>query len=341
MPRMFTHRTATRDKTPLLIGLVGPSGTGKTYSALRLATGFQRVNPGKIFVIDTEAGRSLQYADKFKFEHVPFGAPFAPFDYIDVIKYCVDNGAENIIIDSTSHVWEGPGGVLEIQAGELLRLGPKLQGLSWNLPKSQHRRLINTILQFNCNVIFCFRSKEKLNWDVKPPKPLGYMAIGGDDWMFEMTAQCLLLPGSRGVPIWKSALPGEEATIKLPEQFEATFANNPQLTEDIGEALARWAAGSTVLAAKTAAELLKEYQACSEPSEFRRLEEIRKVSWPKIAPGDKAGVKQASENCSKRIEDAAKAPAVVPAPEEDEADEGDVAADDFVETPNPAAAAAS
>ena len=332
-PRTFTHRAATRDKTPLLISLVGPSGTGKTYSALRLAKGFQRVNPGKIFLIDTEAGRSLQYADEFDFEHVPFGAPFGPLDYLSVVKFCVDEGATNIIIDSMSHVWEGPGGVLEIQASELERLGSKLQGLTWNKPKSEHRRLINTILQFNCNVIFCFRSKEKLDWDKKPPKPLGYMAIGGADWMFEMTAQCLLLPGSRGVPAWKSAKEGEQETIKLPKQFEETFANSPQLSEDIGEQLAKWAAGSSVLPTKTAAELLKEYAACSEPSEFRRLEEIRKVSWPKLTgTGERPAVKAASEACAKKIEDAAKAPAVIPRPEDEE--EGNE--EPFTETPTPA-----
>jgi hypothetical protein len=101
---------ATRDKTPLLVGIVGSSSSGKTFSALRLATGFQRVNPGEIFVIDTEAGRALQYADDFKFVHVPFGAPFGPLDYLDVIKYCVENGASNIVIDSMSHEHEGPGG---------------------------------------------------------------------------------------------------------------------------------------------------------------------------------------------------------------------------------------
>lgn len=318
MTRNFTHRLATRDKTPLLVGLVGPSGSGKTFSALRLATGFQRVTPGEIFVIDTEAGRALQYADDFKFVHVPFGAPFGPLDYLDVIKYCVDNGATNIVIDSMSHEHEGPGGVLEIQAGELLRLGPKLQGLSWNKPKSEHRRLINTILQFNCNFIFCFRAKEKLDWDSKPPKPLGFMAIGGGEWMYEMTAQCLLLPGSKGVPAWKSDMPGEVETIKLPKQFEQTFASIPQLSEDVGGQMAKWAAGTSATPRMTAVDLTKEYAACSEPSEFRRLEEIRKVSWSTIATGDKPGVKSASERCAKKIEDAARAPEVTPAKDDDE-----------------------
>ncbi len=318
MTRNFTHRLATRDKTPLLVGIVGPSSSGKTFSALRLATGFQRVNPGAIFVIDTEAGRALQYADEFKFEHVPFGAPFGPLDYLDVIKYCVAEGATNIVIDSMSHEHEGPGGVLEIQAAEFVRLGPKLQGLSWNKPKSEHRRLINTILQFNCNFIFCFRAKEKLNWDIKPPKPLGFMAIGGGEWMFEMTTQCLLLPQSNGVPAWTSTMDGEKETIKRPKQFLGVLGEPTQLSEDIGEAMAKWAAGSSGTPQKTATELLVEYAACSEPSEFRRLENIRKVSWTAIAPSDKAKVKAAGELAAKRIEDAAKALEPVP-PVNDEA----------------------
>lgn len=308
MVRSFTHRIATRDKTPLLVGIVGPSSSGKTYSALRLATGFQRVNPGEIFVIDTEAGRALQYADRFRFAHVPFGAPFGPLDYLEVIKYCVDNGATNIVIDSMSHEHEGPGGVLEIQAAEFQRLGPKLQGLSWNKPKSEHRRLINTILQLNCNFIFCFRAKEKLDWDSKPPKPLGFMAIGGGEWMFEMTAQCLLMPMSSGVPVWKSDRPGEQETIKLPRQFVELFGASPQLTEDIGEAMAKWAAGASSAPKMSAAKLIAEYAACSEPSEFRRLEEARKVSWSSISKDDKPSVKAASDQAAKRIEDAAKAP---------------------------------
>lgn len=326
MARNFTHRLATRDKTPLLVGIVGPSSSGKTYSALRLATGFQRVNPGEIFVIDTEAGRALQYAERFRFVHVPFGAPFGPLDYLDVIKYCVDNGATNIVIDSMSHEHEGPGGVLEMHAAEHARLGGggKNQMIAWAKPKSEHRRLINTILQFNCNFIFCFRAKEKLKMvPGKNPEPLGFMAIGGGEWMYEMTAQCLLLPMSRGVPTWKSDLPGERETIKLPEQFAKMFDGSPQLTEDVGEAMAKWAAGASITPKMTAAQLLKEYAACSEPSEFRRLEEVRRVSWSSIATTDKAAVKAASEQCAKKIEDAAKVPEPQPAAPDD---------DDFVET---------
>ena len=39
MPRTFTDSNAIRGATPLLIALVGPSSSGKTFSALELATG--------------------------------------------------------------------------------------------------------------------------------------------------------------------------------------------------------------------------------------------------------------------------------------------------------------
>jgi ABC-type sulfate/molybdate transport systems ATPase subunit len=76
MSRTFTDSPAVRESVPLLVGLMGASGSGKTYSALRIATGMQRVAGGEIFVIDTESKRSLHYADTFKFRHVPFDAPF-------------------------------------------------------------------------------------------------------------------------------------------------------------------------------------------------------------------------------------------------------------------------
>jgi len=315
MTRNFTHRRATRDKTPLLVGLVGSSSSGKTKSALRLARGFQRVTNGKIFVVDTEAGRSLQYADEFEFEHVPFGAPFGPLDYLDVIKYCIDNGATTIVGDSMSHEHEGPGGILEMHGVEHARLGGSkgTQMLAWNKPKSEHRRMLNTILQFNCNFIFCFRAKEKLKLERgKDPVSLGFMPIGDPSWTYEMTMQCLLMPGSKGVPTWKSEKAGEAEIIKLPGFFENTFATAPQLSEDIGETLAKWAAGAAPAAKMTAAQMIAEYTACSEPSELRRLEEICRVSWSSVASADKPKVKAAIEQAKKRIEDAAKAPDVEP-----------------------------
>lgn len=322
--RTFDDRPAVREKTPVLVGLVGPSSSGKTYSALRLATGFQRVAGGEIFVIDTEARRSLHYAEKFKFRHVAFGAPFSPLDYLDAIQHCVKKGAGTIVVDSFSHEHEGPGGVLEMHEDELDKLAGqnydkrnKLTFLAWAKPKAQRRRLINTILQLQCNFIFCFRAKPKLKLQTgKEPVELGYQAIAGEEFIYELTLKCLLMPGANGVPTWQSDMVGEKAMIKLPEQFRALFTKQPppQLTEDIGVTLATWGAGSTpTIAVTTPADLIARYVACTDAATFRTLEQERAALWKVLPKGDKAKaeVKAAADEAAKRV-DGAPAPTTEP-----------------------------
>lgn len=245
MTRTFIDVPAKREAVPLMLGLMGPSGSGKTFSALRLATGMQKVSGGDIFVIDTEARRSLHYAKRFKFRHVEFGAPFASLDYLAAIQHCVAQGAKQIIVDSMSHEHEGPGGLLEQHAAEVERRGgsEKHNFAAWREPKAKRQRLINTLLQLPCNFIFCFRAKEK----AKPARgelvDLGWMPIAGEEFLYEMTLNALLLPNSGGVPTWQSAMPGERAMIKLPEQFRGLAAKSKPLDEDTGTKLAQWAAG--------------------------------------------------------------------------------------------------
>jgi energy-coupling factor transporter ATP-binding protein EcfA2 len=250
--RVFEDRPAVREKVPLLLGLVGPSGGGKTYSALRLASGIQRVSGGEIWCVDTEANRSKHYAERFKFRHVPFVAPFGPLDYLAAIEHCLKKGAGIIIVDSMSHEHEGPGGVLESHELETTRLAAewkkerdKVQMTAWAKPKAERRRLINSVIQMPCHFLFCFRAKNKLKIEKgKEPIHMGYMPIAGEEFVFEMTMNTLLLPGANGVPTWHSDEIGERQMIKLPEQFKHLFAEEKPLSEDHGEALAKWAAGA-------------------------------------------------------------------------------------------------
>lgn len=262
--RTFEDSPAVRKSVPLLIGLNGPSSSGKTFSALRLATGIQRVASGEIWYIDTEASRSLHYADKFKFRHVPFGAPFGPSDYLAAIQHCVSKGAKTIVIDSASHLHEGPGGVLEMHEQELQRLGggQAVNFLAWAKPKAELRRFINSVLQMHVNLIFCFRAKEKLKIEKgKDPKALGFMPIASEEFMYEMTLNVLLYPSSGGVPTWKSGEIGENAVIKLPEQFRKVFSAESPLDEETGEKLARWAAGGEAPKASVDPALAKDRDA--------------------------------------------------------------------------------
>src|SRR6185436_12769992 len=69
------------------------------------------------------------------------------------------------------------------------------------------------------------------------------MPICGDEFAFEMTANCLLLPRANGVPTWASDEPGERVMMKLPIQFQTILSEPQPLSETIGEQLAQWAAG--------------------------------------------------------------------------------------------------
>lgn len=311
--RTFEDKPATRERTPLMLGLCGPSSSGKTFSALRIAAGIQRVSGGETYVIDTEARRALHYADRFKFRHVPFGAPFSPLDYLSAIEHCVRKGAKQIVVDSMSHEHEGPGGLLEMHAAETERLAKawrcsedKAKMSAWQKPKADRRRLINSMLQMECNFILCFRSKPKMKVvRGKDPEQLGYMPIAGDDFVYEMVMKFLLMPGSNGFPTLSSDFEGETAMIKIPAQFRQMFdpQQPKQLSEDIGQAMAVWAAGDAAPPVVTADELKRGLAACSDPATLRTLTESSRVSWSKLGKDDRVSVTRAIEAAKARVEE--------------------------------------
>ena len=118
----FKVQQATREKIYTKIALMSPSGGGKTYSALRLATGMAKElekttgKPAKIVMGNTEGSRGKYYANEFKYDIVDLIAPHHPEMYVDFINWAVAQGYDILILDSSSHEWEGKGGCLELQA---------------------------------------------------------------------------------------------------------------------------------------------------------------------------------------------------------------------------------
>jgi len=291
--RTFEDLAAVRTAVPLLVGLSGPSGGGKTFSALRLATGIQRVTGGDIYVIDTEARRALHYADDFRFRHLAFEAPFGPLDYLAAIRHCAAKGAKIIVVDSMSHEHDGAGGVLEMHTAECDRLAKewktsvdKVKMSGWAKPKQERRQMISAILQLPINWIFCFRAKEKIK--VKgggKPEPQGFMPIAGEEFIFEMTMTALLLPGANGVPTWQSNEIGEKLMIKLPRQFrDLMLGQKGPLDESVGQQLAEWAAGAPQAAPPDVDTLIVRYQAGEDvradvKAAWRRLSKTDRDRW--------------------------------------------------------------
>lgn len=251
--RTWSASDAVRGVRNLLLGMMGPTGTGKTFSALRVATGIQRVFGGDIYFVDTESGRALDYASDFKFKHVPFSAPFSPLDYLECLAWVHAQKPGVVIVDSMSHEHDGPGGVLEEKEAEWEKMAgnPARDFSAWAKPKGKRRRLINAVVQSNGHHIFCFRAKNKTTLPErgsgqKELVSLGWMPIGGEEFVYEMKVNFLFPPLADGVPTWLNLSPAQESFLKAAPKWARDLLANPrQLDEDIGEAMARWAAGGS------------------------------------------------------------------------------------------------
>lgn len=298
MIRTFTDKPAKRERVPMLVGLVGCSGSGKTYSALRLATGMQRATGGEIFFIDTEHRRALGYADDFSFRHTDMREPFSSLDYMAAVEHCSNKGAGVLIIDSMSHEHESPGGYLDFHESELDRLAGddlrkrnKMSIPAWAKPSAARRKLINAVLQMGVNAVFCFRAKEKIKIVTgKDPIKLGWQPIAGSEFIYEMTANCLFYPGAEGVPNWSPDTVGERAILKRPGNLAHVFKDGQPLSEETGEALAKWAAGEDHGSSKPGEaaspdnpqidKAVSDFQACLTPADLAATRQRwGKIEW--------------------------------------------------------------
>jgi hypothetical protein len=151
-------KQAQRHQVKLRIGLTGPSGFGKTYSALLLAYGMTN-DWKKIALIDTENSSASLYSHLGDFNVLSLEEPFSPERYIKAIKVCEESDMEIIIIDSISAEWQGKGGILEIQE----QLGGRFQ--DWAKVTPRHNSFIDAIIQSKCHVIITTRSKVDYSLD--------------------------------------------------------------------------------------------------------------------------------------------------------------------------------
>lgn len=148
-------KKATRQQAKLRIWLSGPSGSWKTYSALQIAY-WLCGDWQKIALIDTENWSGELYSHLWDYNVLTLTAPFSPERYIEAIKTCENAGIEVIIIDSITHEWDWPGGIIEISNN--------MQGNSftnwWKLTP-RHNAFINAILQSTCHILTTVRRKQE------------------------------------------------------------------------------------------------------------------------------------------------------------------------------------
>ena len=160
----FKVQKAVREKIAVKIALMGPSGSGKSYSALRLATGMREEmkktgtdvgTNGRILFANTEGSRGRYYANEFDYDIVDLVPPYAPEQFTELINYAVEEKYAILIIDSTSAEWEGKGGCLELQQ----QAGGRYQ--DWKLITPRHDKFIDTMQYSPIHIIATMKGTDQ------------------------------------------------------------------------------------------------------------------------------------------------------------------------------------
>lgn len=241
----YQFRRAVRENVPLLIGLAGASGSGKTFTAMTLAKGMSGDRP--FAVIDTEAGRAKHYAEMFTFDHADIHSPFKPETYLAAINAADKAQYPVIVVDSMSHEWSGEGGILDWQEEEWAKNNHAdwARMSSWIKPKQGHKAMVSKLLQVRAHVILCFRAEPKIEMgkddkgktvvmEKKGPGGFkGWLPICEKNLPYELTASFLFM----------AEKPGEPLAMKLPAQLAPFFPAEHQVTAESGRQLAEWARG--------------------------------------------------------------------------------------------------
>lgn len=257
---------AQRKKAKLRLGITGPSGAGKTWGALKIASGLG----GSIAVIDTERGSASLYTHLTEFDVLELNPPYTPERFIEAIRAAEAAQYETLIIDSITHEWSGVGGCLEL-VDQIA--AAKYRGNSWsawNDITPRHRALLDAILRSRCHIIVTMRSKTETaqteeNGRKKVVK-LGMKAEQRDGFEYEMTTVLDLTHEQH------FALASKDRT--------GLFRGDPKpITEATGEMLRDWlesGAEPAPSAFELAGGLLRDARSGSE---FKETWEKNKDGW--------------------------------------------------------------
>lgn len=179
----FTKATKTQSRAR--IAFVGPAGSGKTYSALRVAKGL--AGDGRVAVICAERGSAGKYADEFDFDMLTLES-FSPDTYVEAIHVAEKGGYAVLIIDGLSPAWSGKGGALELvdQAAKRAK-GNSYAG--WRDVTPKHNAMVDAILASPCHIIATLRSKTEYVLEERNgkqvPRKVGMAPIQRDGLEYE------------------------------------------------------------------------------------------------------------------------------------------------------------
>lgn len=173
---MSKFRKATRQKVKACIMIEGLAGTGKSGLALAIAHALANKEWDKVFAIDAE-NQSLDLFEQHKLHTgEPVGAfnkadidavqGYAPSKYDTLRQEAIEAGAEVLIIDSMSHMWNREGGLLD-RVSALSKSASGRDFNAWQTPEIvKEKTLIFDLLRSNkVHTISTVRNKEKFSME--------------------------------------------------------------------------------------------------------------------------------------------------------------------------------
>lgn len=247
---MVGFQKAVRENIWVKVLKIASSGGGKTYSSLRMATGFAEElskltgKKERIAYIDTESRRSAYYADKFDFDMLEIKAPFTPEKYVDAIEMALQGGYKVLVLDSMTHEWSGKGGCLEIHS--------KIPGNSytaWGKVTPRHEAFLDKIIESPIHIFATVRGEDKyvleeVNGKQTPRKiPVGYSQRKDTEYLF--TVSFMLEQDSH-------------IATSVKDNTHIFEDKNDVLTEDHGKQLCKWANSGDVDSKREQLEKEKE-----------------------------------------------------------------------------------
>lgn len=159
--QQLSFKPAEKSESLLRLAIFGPSGAGKTKSALRLANGLAQAIEGKIGALDTERGSMKKYADEFHFDVLELEDRTVA-GYTKALILAAQMGYQVLVVDSLTHAWK-----------ELLQKVDKLAQqkyggntwAAWSEGTPEQNDFIDALLRFPGHIVVTMRSKTE--WQIE------------------------------------------------------------------------------------------------------------------------------------------------------------------------------
>jgi len=285
----MSFKSAKNYERKLRMALAGTPKSGKTWTALTIAHALAGPN-GRVAVIDTENASAAKYAEFFPPFDVSDLEKYNPDEYVKEILEAERLGYDILIIDSLSHAWNGPGGLLEYK-DQLANSGKAgMNGYTaWSQATPKHTRLMHTITHSKMHIIVTMRSKVEYVLETNDkgratPVRVGLAPIQRDETEYEFDIMGMLdkshnmsIEGSRCPTLDNRIISKDEDIVEI---LKAWLAGEPAPERMItGDQIARIRKGYMLLgkqapeldgityegANKHIEELTAEYKASKQP----------------------------------------------------------------------------